>query len=41
MCYVKLIPESGIFHKEGTGYKVDFGAKTVEEFPFAPDSEPL
>ena len=36
MCYVKIVPESGVFHKDGTGYRVDFIGKTAEEFPFAP-----
>lgn len=37
MCYVKVEPVSGFFHKDGTGYRVDFIEKTAEEFPFAPD----
>lgn len=39
MCYVKIVPESGVFHKDGTGYRVDFIGKTAEEFPFAPTIE--
>ena len=34
MCYVKIELDSGFFYKDGTGYKVDFNAKTAEEFPF-------
>ena len=37
MCYVKVEPDSGFFHKDGTGYKVDFAAKTAERAPFSPD----
>lgn len=37
MCYVKFKPEYGFFHKNGTGYKVNFIEKAVETFPFAPD----
>lgn len=37
MCYVKVIPEAGFFHKDGTGYKVDFIHKTAEAFPFSPE----
>lgn len=36
MCYVKLEPTNGFFHKDGTGYKVDFINKKVETFPFNP-----
>lgn len=39
MCYVKIEPESGTFHKDGMGYRVNFIDKSVEEFPFAPDIE--
>lgn len=39
MCYVKVIPESGFFHKDGTGYEVDFLQKTAKDIPFAPSIE--
>ncbi|KNY25312.1 pyridoxamine 5'-phosphate oxidase [Pseudobacteroides cellulosolvens] len=34
MCYIKIQLDSGFFYKDGIGYKVDFHAKTAEEFPF-------
>ncbi len=37
MCYVKIKPTSGFFHKDGAGYKVNFTEKTVESFPFSGD----
>ncbi len=37
MCYVKIEPECGFFHHDGTGYRVDFVQKTVETFPFNPE----
>lgn len=37
MCYVKIKPETGFFHKDGTGYKVNFQQKNVESFPFTPE----
>lgn len=39
MCYVKIELEEGFFHKDGTGYKVNFTEKQAEEFPFAPQIE--
>ena len=39
MCYVRVKLESGFFHKDGTGYKVNFSEKTAEEFPFTPQIE--
>lgn len=39
MCYVRVKPESGFFHKDGTGYKVNFIDKTADEFPFSPQIE--
>lgn len=39
MCYVRVEPETGVFHQDGTGYRVDFVHQTAEEFPFAPDIE--
>lgn len=39
MCYVKIIPESGFFHKDGTAYRMDFLTQEVKSFPFAPDIE--
>lgn len=35
MCYLRINPTTGFFHKDGTGYKVDFLTKTVVTFPFA------
>lgn len=37
MCYIKIEPSNGFFHKDGTGYKINFDDTTVEEFPFALD----
>lgn len=37
MCYVRVSLETGFFHKDGIGYKVDFIDKTVEEFSFSPE----
>lgn len=37
MCFVKIVPTAGFFHKDGTGYRVDFEKKEVAEVPFAPD----
>lgn len=34
MCYVRIEPTSGFFHKDGKGYKVDFSKRSVESFPF-------
>lgn len=34
MCFVKITPKSGFFFLDGTGYKVDFAARTAESFPF-------
>lgn len=34
MCYIKIEPIFGFFHKNGTGYKMDFKNKSVEMFPF-------
>lgn len=34
MCYIKIKPTTGFFHKDGTGYKVNFEDKTVSKFPF-------
>lgn len=39
MCYVKVEPESGFFHKNGIGYRVNFIEKIAEEFPFTPNIE--
>lgn len=36
MCYVSVAPMTGFFHKDGTGYKVDFLKKEAEAFPFTP-----
>ncbi|MBQ8575470.1 MAG: pyridoxamine 5'-phosphate oxidase family protein [Clostridia bacterium] len=34
MCYVRIEPKAGFFHKDGTGYKIDFENKSVKTFPF-------
>lgn len=34
MCYIKINPITGFFHKNGTGYKVNFIERTVNSFPF-------
>jgi hypothetical protein len=34
MCYVRIEPVSGFFHKDGRGFRVDFTNRTAEEFPF-------
>ena len=33
LCYLRIVPESGFFHKDGTGYRVDFINGTAAEFP--------
>lgn len=38
MCYVKIVPTTGFFYKDGTGYRMNFTEKTVETFPFTPES---
>ena len=38
MCYIKINPTVGFFHKDGVGYKIDFTEKTVKAFPFAFDT---
>ena len=37
MRYVRIDVTSGFFHADGTGYEVDFSAKTAKVFSFAPD----
>lgn len=37
MCYIKVELTDGFFYRDGTGYKVDFMNKKVEDFPFDPD----
>lgn len=37
MCYIKIKPTKGFFHKDGIGYKIDFEEKTVDTFPFSCD----
>ncbi len=34
MCYVRIDLKEGFFYKDGTGYKVKFQQKDVEQFPF-------
>jgi len=36
MCFVKMVPESGFFHKDGTGYRVNFLKKEADKIPFDP-----
>ena len=38
MCYIRIKPATGFFHKNGTGYKVNFTKKTVNTFPFTFDT---
>ncbi len=38
MCYLRVTPENGFLHDAGTGYKVDFSAKSAEAFPFSFDT---
>ena len=38
MCYLRIRPESGFFHRDGVGYKVDFTQQTAENFPFTFDT---
>lgn len=35
MCYIRVDLREGFFHKDSTGYMVDFENKTAEEFPFS------
>ncbi|TYQ18436.1 UNVERIFIED_CONTAM: pyridoxamine 5'-phosphate oxidase [Acetivibrio alkalicellulosi] len=37
MCYIKVELTHGFFFKDGTGFKVDFITKKVDEFPFVFD----
>jgi general stress protein 26 len=41
MCYVKIELKEGFFYKDGTGYKVNFQLKEVEQFPFDFDIIPV
>jgi len=41
MCYVKIEIKEGFFYKDGTGYKVNFQLKEVEQFPFDFDIIPV
>jgi general stress protein 26 len=41
MCYVKIDLKLGSFYKDGTGYKVNFEKKEVEQFPFDFDIIPV
>lgn len=38
MCYLKIKPSTGFFHKDGTAYKINFTEKTVIDFPFLFDT---
>ncbi|MCE5344152.1 MAG: pyridoxamine 5'-phosphate oxidase family protein [Eubacteriales bacterium] len=35
MCYLRIVPESGFFHRDETGFQIDFLQRTATEFPFA------
>ena len=37
MCYIKITPEKGFFHKDKVGYRVDFAGKSAESIPFSPE----
>jgi len=36
MCYLRIVPISGFFHCDGTGYRINLAERTAESFPFAP-----
>lgn len=38
MCYIRIKPTTGFFHKDGTGYKIDFIENAVKTFPFTFDT---
>lgn len=38
ICILKIVLESGFFHKDGIGYKIDFINETVEKIPFVFDT---
>ena len=38
MCYIRIDPTAGFFHKDGIGYKIHFTKKTVKAFPFTFDT---
>lgn len=38
MCYLKVKPSKGFFHRDGTGYEIDFNNRTIREFPFPYES---
>ena len=37
MCYIRVDPEEGFFHRDGVGCRIDFLEKSAEEFPFVFD----
>lgn len=37
MCYIRVDPEEGFFHRDGVGYRIDFLKKSAEAFPFVFD----
>lgn len=37
MCYIRIEPEDGFFHKDGVGYRIDFLNQKAVEFPFTFD----
>lgn len=34
MCYIRIDPTTGFFHKDGKGYRMNFTEKTVDSAPF-------
>lgn len=38
MCILRVQPETGFFHSNGTGYQVDFVQRTAKAFPFVFDT---
>lgn len=37
LCYLKICPDAGFFHKDGIGYRVNFTDRTVQTFPYVFD----
>lgn len=38
MCILCIQPETGFFHRDGTGYQMDFVQRTAKTFPFVFDT---
>lgn len=38
MCYIRIDPTTGFFHKGGTGYRIKFSERSADIFPFAFDT---